>query len=219
MKKLVFLFTLLLFAAQCFGQFVITPLPGSGVASAPVDANGWQNFKLTLTQNVTFSFVMTPPLPAPAQVVSRVVFTQDATGGRTVAFASNISNGCAVNGAANATTVCQFLFDSVANVWQGLSGASAGGSINGIGLQMFNTTTTCTTAATINTPCTTAAITLPVAYADTNYRIVCNGLPSVTAFPQIQTITKSNTTFTITVNNLTAAAASYASFDCVVGHN
>lgn len=86
-------------------------------------------------------------------------------------------------------------------------------------LQMFNTTTTCTTAATISTPCTTAAITLPAAEADTNYRISCTGLPAVTGFPQIQTITKSNTTFTITLNNLTAAAASYTSFDCLVGHN
>lgn len=93
------------------------------------------------------------------------------------------------------------------------------GLTNGTGLQVFNTTTTCTTAATISTPCTTAAITLPVAYADTNYRIVCNGLATVTAFPQIQTITKSNTTFTITLNNLTAAAASYGSFDCIAAHN
>lgn len=92
------------------------------------------------------------------------------------------------------------------------------GLTNGTGLQVFNTTTTCTTAATISTPCTTAAITLPVAYADTNYRLVCTGL-SPTAFPQLQTVTKLNTTFTITLNNLTAAAATYTSFDCLVGHN
>jgi hypothetical protein len=95
---------------------------------------------------------------------------------------------------------------------------SAANVTNNTGLQLFNTATSCTTAATINTPCTTAAITLPVAYADTNYRIVCNGL-TVTAFPQIQTITKSNTSFTITLNNLTAAAATYASFDCICAHN
>lgn len=89
---------------------------------------------------------------------------------------------------------------------------------SGTGLQFFNTTTTCTTAATINTPCTTAAITLPVAEADTNYRVSCTGLGPA-QFPQVQTVTKSNTTFTITLNNLTAAAASYTSFDCIVGHN
>lgn len=96
------------------------------------------------------------------------------------------------------------------------------GGINGygnaLGLQAFNTTTTCTTAATINTPCTTAAISLPVGYADTNYRVSLTGL-GVTTFPQIQTVTKSNGSFTITLNNLTAAAASYTSFDVIVTHN
>lgn len=92
------------------------------------------------------------------------------------------------------------------------------GISNSAGLQVFNTSTTCTTAATINTPCTTASITLPTGYADTNYRLSCTGL-GVTQFPQIQTVTKSNTTFTITLNNLTAAAASYTSFDCMASHN
>lgn len=100
-----------------------------------------------------------------------------------------------------------------------LTAPTVTGLTNGTGLQVFNTTTTCTTATTINTPCTTAAITLPVGYADTAYRISCVGIAAVTGFPQLQTITKSNTTFTITLNNLTAAAASYSSFDCVTGHN
>jgi hypothetical protein len=95
---------------------------------------------------------------------------------------------------------------------------SAGGITNAKGLQLFNTTTTCTTAATINTPCTTGAITLPVTYADTNYRlgVMCLG---PTQFPQVQTVTKSNTTFTITLNNLTAAAATCSSFDVLAVHN
>lgn len=92
------------------------------------------------------------------------------------------------------------------------------GLTNGTGLQLFNTATSCTTAATINTPCTTASISLPVGYSDTNYRVLCQGL-GVTAFPQLQTVTKSNATFTITLNNLTAAAATYASFDCAAAHN
>jgi hypothetical protein len=99
-----------------------------------------------------------------------------------------------------------------------LAAPSVTGLTNDTGLQIFNTTTTCTTAATINTPCTTAAITLPVGYADTNYRLQCQGL-GPTNFPQLQTVTKSNTSFTITLNNLTAAAASYSSFDCSAEHN
>lgn len=92
------------------------------------------------------------------------------------------------------------------------------GVTNGTGLQLFNTATTCTTAATISTPCTTASINLPVAYSDTNYRLICTPL-SPTNFPQLQTVTKSNTSFTITLNNLTAAAATYSSYDCVAHHN
>jgi hypothetical protein len=89
---------------------------------------------------------------------------------------------------------------------------------NDKGLQLFETATTCSTGARINNPCTTAEITLPVGYSDTNYRVSCTGL-GPTNFPQLQTVTKSNTAFTITVNNLTAAPASYTSFDCIVGHN
>lgn len=99
-----------------------------------------------------------------------------------------------------------------------LGTTSISGITNAAGLQAFSTTTTCTTAATINSPCTTAAITLPVGYSDTSYRLSCSGLAR-TNFPQIIDYGKSNTTFTITLNNLTAAAATYASFDCVVGHN
>jgi hypothetical protein len=93
------------------------------------------------------------------------------------------------------------------------------GLTNNTGLQFFTTATTCTTAGTVNTPCTTGAITLPVAYADTAYRAVCTG-NGPTNFPEILTVTKSNTTFTITVNNQSAAAASYSGgFDCIVAHN
>ena len=89
---------------------------------------------------------------------------------------------------------------------------------NGAGHQAFNTTTTCTTAASAGATCTTAAITLPAAEADTNYRAVCTGL-SPSNVPNLETITKSAASFTITLAAITAAAASYGSFDCVVTHN
>jgi hypothetical protein len=111
---------------------------------------------------------------------------------------------------------------STQNVCCALASYFASLDVSGIkndkGLQLFETPTTCSTGATINTPCTTAEITLPVGYSDTNYRVSCTGL-GPTNFPQLQTVTKSNTAFTITVNNLTAAPASYTSFDCIVGHN
>jgi hypothetical protein len=92
------------------------------------------------------------------------------------------------------------------------------GLSNGTGDQLFNVTNTCTTAASAGATCTTAAETLPVAYGDTSYRVVCVGL-APTNIPVIQTVTKSNTTFTITIASLTAAAATYTSYDCRAGHN
>lgn len=89
---------------------------------------------------------------------------------------------------------------------------------NGQGLQLLNSATTCTTGAAIGATCTTASIALPVAYSDTAYRLVCTGL-GPTAAPIVETVTKSNGSFTITVAALTAVAASFSSFDCMVAHN
>jgi hypothetical protein len=142
--------------------------------------------------------------------------------GMQIADAASTGNKVGPNKYFNVTTSVQDngtstqLFEPFPANAAGAAGISA--LANGKALQFFNTTTTCTTAATINTPCTTGAITLPVAYTDTSYRLSCQGL-GPTQFPQLQTVTKSNTTFTITVNNLTAAAASYTSFDCTAVHN
>jgi hypothetical protein len=90
---------------------------------------------------------------------------------------------------------------------------------SGTGLQIFNTTTTCTTAGSVGATCTTGAISLPVAEADTSYRVTCTG-KGPTAVPVISTIANSSATqFTITIAALTAVAASFTSFDCIAGHN
>lgn len=98
-------------------------------------------------------------------------------------------------------------------------GISQTGIVNQPGLQIFNTTTTCTTAATVGSTCTTAAITLPVADADTSYRISCTGKGPTGVPAIVATANSSATQFTITIAALTAAAASYASYDCMAGHN
>jgi hypothetical protein len=87
------------------------------------------------------------------------------------------------------------------------------------GLQIFNTTTTCTTGASVGATCTTAAITLPVAEADTSYRVVCTGKGLTNVPVVIATTNSSASQFTITIAALTAAAASFASYDCTAGHN
>ncbi len=119
------LFLLLVCVAPCFAQQVLSISP-SGAVIAPVDQNGWHNFKVVLTQNVTsFSFVILPPMPPPAQAVLTVIFTENATGGFTVAFASNISNPCVIATVSNATTVCQFNYDGTSNAWLGSGTVSA----------------------------------------------------------------------------------------------
>jgi hypothetical protein len=85
-------------------------------------------------------------------------------------------------------------------------------------LQFLNTTTTCTTGGAIGAICTTGTITLPFAEQDTNYRLSCTGL-GPTNVPIVQTVTKSSASFTITIAALTAAAASFSSYDCLIGHN
>jgi hypothetical protein len=85
-------------------------------------------------------------------------------------------------------------------------------------LQFLSTATTCTTGAAIGAICTTGTITLPFAEQDTNYRLVCTGL-GPTNVPIVQTVTKSSASFTITIAALTAAAASFSSYDCILGHN
>jgi hypothetical protein len=100
-----------------------------------------------------------------------------------------------------------------------LSGLQTTGVINGTGLQIFNTTTTCSTSGVIDNTCTTAAIMLPVAEPDTNYRVVCTG-KGPTNVPVVAWTTNLNAIqFTITIASLTAAVATFASYDCTVGHN
>lgn len=101
----------------------------------------------------------------------------------------------------------------------GQSGVSIGTLTNAAGLQMFNTGTSCTTAASVGSTCTTANITLPVTEPDSSYHIVCFGrIP--TNVPVVTTATSvSSTQFTITIAALTAAAATFSSYDCIVGHN
>lgn len=93
------------------------------------------------------------------------------------------------------------------------------GLTNNTGLQLFNTTTTCTTAASAGATCTTAAISLPVAEVDTSYRISCTGKGPTNVPTVVATANSSATQFTITIAALTAAAATYSSYDCIAGHN
>lgn len=126
-KTFLLLAALLSCIGSCFAQQVL-PISAAGVVQAPVDQNGWKNFKVTLTQTVTaFQFT---GVPTPSQAQVSVIFTENATGGFGVTFSSytapngqviRISNACSVTTAASATTLCQFTYDSTTNTWIGVS--------------------------------------------------------------------------------------------------
>src|SRR2546429_5629252 len=84
MRKLCSLFFLLALASPSFGQQVLGANK-SGVVQASIDPNGWRNFKVPLTQNITFQFV---GIPTPTQGNVTVAFVQNNVGGFTVTFST-----------------------------------------------------------------------------------------------------------------------------------
>ena len=108
------------FPAMAMGQQYVQNI--SGVVAVPVSTGS--SFKLILGANVT-SFSFNGPPTSPGQIVT-MYFLQDATGSRTVTFASNIYNSCTITSTAATATVCQFAYDQFSNSWFGI-GASGGG--------------------------------------------------------------------------------------------
>ena len=100
---------------------------------------------------------------------------------------------------------------------QSTNGTLLGTGNGDVHFQAFTSSTTCTTAGSVGATCTTASISLPTAEADTNYRVAVTGI-GPTNVPVIQTVTKSNGSLTITIAALTAAAASFSSYDITVTH-
>jgi hypothetical protein len=110
---------------------LVLPTSPAGVVQAPIDSNGWKNFKVTLSQNVTaFQFT---GVPTPAQASVSVIFAQNGTGGFTVTYAPysangqtiNVINGCVPTATALAVTICQFEFDTATSTWFGVTAGSS----------------------------------------------------------------------------------------------
>src|SRR5437899_1877115 len=141
MRKLCSLIFLFALASPSFGQKVL-PTSATGKVTASIDTSGWRNFKVPLTQNITFQFI---GIPTPEQSSVTVIFVQNNVGGFTVTFSSapdpqtgiliSIANPCAVTSTANATTICQFEFDNATNTWTGFGG-SGGGTPGGSNTQV-----------------------------------------------------------------------------------
>lgn len=87
------------------------------------------------------------------------------------------------------------------------------------GVQRFTTTTTCSTAATAGANCQTAGISFPVAFAGTNYSVVCSlrGTTNAGAIQQVENTSSSQ--FKITIVAITAAAFTYSAASCIAYHD
>jgi hypothetical protein len=172
---------------------------------------------------------VTPNFPVflyqPANTVTGLAFFQNTISEWRVGMPANLSDFCF--GTNDTLTTCPVRFNSGApnnslnlNSSGQLVGLDVNSITNGPGLQIFNTSTTCTTGASVGATCTTANITLPVTEPDTNYRMWCMGRGFAAGVPVFLSATNVSTTqFTISIAALTAAAASFSSYDCVAGHN
>lgn len=126
MKQLIkLIFVTLLFASIALAQQTVSVL--GGMVVIPSNA-GQTYFKVLLNQNVT-SFSMLGPNPGGGADV-KVLFVQDATGGRTVAgYASNIVNtsNISIASGANAVTLVSFIYTNT-NQWV-VEGSGGGGMV------------------------------------------------------------------------------------------
>jgi hypothetical protein len=117
---------------------LLLPISAAGQVQAPIDFNGWKNFKVVLTQNVSlFQFT---GIPTPAQGDVTVIFAQTGSGIFTVTYGPfnapsgqviNVSNGCVPTTGIGAVTVCQFVFDGTTNTWIGVTNSSGSTTFNG----------------------------------------------------------------------------------------
>jgi hypothetical protein len=131
---------LLFFAAPLFAQQQVPIVSGVVTINA---SQGTNFFKVTLNANVT-SVVINQLTPV-QQVTLQ--FTENSTGGYTVAFGGNISGAGTVTTTANATTVLQFTYDQNSATWFGVNGGG-GGLPSGTQAQPLINTTGSTTYAT-----------------------------------------------------------------------
>lgn len=83
------------------------------------------------------------------------------------------------------------------------------------------TATPCTTSGAGSAGCVSGPYTWPVAFVDSKYSLVCQGI-TYTGFPYIQDAVKTATTFSVNIFNGTASSAvasTYAEIDCHASHN
>jgi hypothetical protein len=123
-RKLTFLIVLITLAFPLRAQTQV-PIVSGAVTIDVSQSNAW---KVILTANVTS---LTLRNPQPGQIIS-VLFTQDATGGRTVTFGGNIVTTLSVTSTASASTLALFQYDGNTNTWFTISGGASSGAVSSV---------------------------------------------------------------------------------------
>lgn len=100
------------YSPSIMGSLVTMPFAASEVFNCAL-VNGPIAFDLTLTGNVTSSFLIAP---FAGQIVT-FIFVQDPTGGRTFVWPSNVKNPGVINPAANSITVQSFIARANGNLY------------------------------------------------------------------------------------------------------
>jgi predicted GH43/DUF377 family glycosyl hydrolase len=94
----------------------------------------------------------------------------------------------------------------------------SGGVGPGTGIHHQRGVIGCSTAAAVGATCTSAAFNwLSPAFANTNYTLACS-IDTPTGVPVVSSVTKTASTFSITIAAMTAAAAT-GTYDCIAMHD
>jgi hypothetical protein len=125
MRKLALLVGLLVFAPFAHAQIQVPIVSGVATIDAALSTNAQtSSFLIILNANVTDLEIVHPKT---GQQIT-IIFQQDSTGGRTVAYASYISSGIPPTSTASAVTAQAFIYNNNSNTWSGLSGSAGGGT-------------------------------------------------------------------------------------------
>lgn len=125
MKKIFFVLALLFCAPFAHAQVQVPIVSGTATVDASMPTSAQiSSFLVILNQNVSSLQIINPRI---GQQIT-IILQQDASGGRTVAYASNVKNGVAPTSTANSVTSQLFAYNNNTNAWAGSSSGGGAGS-------------------------------------------------------------------------------------------
>jgi len=200
MKRLVMLVAILGFASIASGQQIVPIV--SGVVTMDVSKHQ-TSFKVIVNQNIT-SVVFENPTGG--EVVN-VLFSQDSTGGFTVAFGGNIANSPTISTTPSASSSVLFSYDLNTNAWFGVNNGGLSSPLNIQGLNNTFSTPVLSPAAIEN-------ITNSSGISTMNCNITACGL-TVSEQLELGTTLPLNCQGPQTISAVSGNTASFPSTSCV----